>query len=139
MEEAHRLSSLAARELKRLRRWEDEFGHVGSQEKTWKVMLQLYLSWLEGEDGMTVKSLWLYSGLPETTALRMFKMLEKEGHLRKIRNPEDSRSFLIALSPELTERIARYLGSVALNREQREAAAIRARENVVEIPRQASG
>jgi len=121
MERPRTLSSLAARELRRASQWENEFGHIGPQEKVWKVLLQLYLTNLDGDLGLTVKSLWLYSGLPETTALRTFKLLEKQGHLQKIRNPEDSRSFLITLSSDLASRIEHYLETVARNRENRQA------------------
>lgn len=102
------LKSLVKWELNRSSLWQKEFGHVGSQEKIWKILLELYVC-AEEETGLTVKSLWLSSGLPETTALRTFKIMEKQGHLMRIRNPQDSRSFLIVLSMDLRERIERYL------------------------------
>ncbi|WP_460102436.1 hypothetical protein [Qipengyuania sp. 483] len=53
--------------------------------------------------------MWLGSGLPETTALRTLKMLEREGHLQRVRNPDDYRSFIMVLSPGLKKRVERYL------------------------------
>ena len=98
----------AARESLRTRQWENDFGHVGPQDKVWRILLELFLA-SENGGGLTVKSLWVSSGLPETTALRTLKMMEREGHLLRVRNPEDFRSFIIVLSEDLKQRIARYL------------------------------
>jgi DNA-binding MarR family transcriptional regulator len=98
----------AAHELLRAEKWDREFGHIGPQEKIWRILLELYIASEHG-GGLTVKSIWLGSGLPETTALRVLKMMETGGHLLRVRNPEDYRSFIIVLSDELKQRVERYL------------------------------
>jgi hypothetical protein len=53
----------AAHELLRAEKWDREFAHIGPQEKIWRILLELYIA-AENRGGLTVKSIWLGSGLP---------------------------------------------------------------------------
>jgi len=78
----------------------------------WDMVLDLFDCELSGRP-VSVSSLCLASGVPQTTALRRINLLVKKGLFIRRDDPEDGRRVLIQLSPEANIAIRRYCSELA--------------------------
>ena len=75
--------------------------HLGSdfdQDPAWTMMLELAWGELQGND-ISVTSLCIGSGAPDTTALRYMKVLEEDGYLARRPDERDGRRTFVHLTP----------------------------------------
>lgn len=86
-------------------------------EPAWDMLLDLYLSHVAGRS-VAVSSLCIASGVPTTTALRLVRVLEKEGLLLRERDRDDGRRSFVKLSVPAREKIDLLLRRVIDRSEQ---------------------
>jgi hypothetical protein len=81
-------------------------------EPAWDILLDLYIAQAEGYD-VSVSSACIGSAAPATTGLRWLGVLQDEGLVQRINDPEDQRRVLVRLSPAAIEAMERYFSEVA--------------------------
>lgn len=81
------------------------------KEPAWNMLLDLALN-SDGYRPVSVTSLCLASGAPDTTALRYIALLERHGLIERRAHPSDRRSDLLRLTSEGAALVARYLGAL---------------------------
>ena len=84
------------------------FGPSLAQDAVWNMLLELLVARLD-HSSVSIKCLWVASGLPATTALRWVKYLEESGHVVRRNDPSDGRRQLMALEDGLALRIMEFL------------------------------
>jgi FixJ family two-component response regulator/DNA-binding MarR family transcriptional regulator len=82
-------------------------------EALWFMLMDLYQSQCTGQK-VSISSLCLSSGIPQTTALRRIEDLVARGLVRRVPDPTDRRRAFVELSDEGHGRISRFLDSVSL-------------------------
>lgn len=82
-------------------------------EALWFMLLELYQSHCTGQR-VSISSLCLSSGIPQTTALRRIDDLVARELVRRVPDPTDRRRAFVELSDEGLARISRFLDSVML-------------------------
>lgn len=82
-------------------------------EALWFMLLDLYQSQGTGQR-VSISSLCLSSGIPQTTALRRIEDLVARGLVRRVPDPTDRRRAFVELSDDGNGRISRFLDSIAL-------------------------
>ncbi|MBI1246058.1 MAG: response regulator [Alphaproteobacteria bacterium] len=82
-------------------------------EALWFMLLELYQSQCTGER-VSISSLCLSSGIPQTTALRRIEDLVARELVRRVPDPTDRRRAFVELSDEGHARISRFLDSISL-------------------------
>lgn len=81
------------------------------QEPAWDMLLHLFIQQERGER-VPISNLSLASCVPQTTALRWIKVLEKEGLICSWPSKSDARVRYIGLTPETHARMIHYLDRV---------------------------
>ena len=76
-------------------------------DPTWSMLLDLYKSELKKER-LSVSSLCLGSGVPETTALRYLRLLEVRGYIERLPDLNDKRRVHVVLSRAAFAKLAGY-------------------------------
>jgi DNA-binding MarR family transcriptional regulator len=66
-------------------------------EASWDMLLELYDADFTGRR-ISVSSLCFASGVPQTTALRWIKILEREGQIKRTPDPRDGRRYFVELT-----------------------------------------
>lgn len=94
------------------------FGQSTFAEPTWDVLLDLFIRQIEGRS-TTVSSACIAASVPTTTALRCIESLHQANLVRRVRNPADSRSRLLELTPAAIDMMVRYLRDVHAKRSVR--------------------
>lgn len=80
-------------------------------EPAWDMLLALFCA-NAACHRLSVTSLCLASGAPQTTALRWIDSLHERGLTRRVKNPLDARVVFIELEPEGKARMLAYLEDV---------------------------
>ncbi|BBK42038.1 hypothetical protein STVA_20580 [Allostella vacuolata] len=91
-------------------------------DPAWDMLLDLTLAKLSNKE-ISVSSVCLAAGVPQSTALRRLQDLERSGLVRRRRDRDDRRRIFVELTEDAMQRILRYLGviSMAPPREQKSA------------------
>lgn len=76
-------------------------------EPAWDILLDLYIAQAEGHS-VSVSSACIGSAAPATTGLRWLGVLQEEGLVQRVNDPEDQRRVLVLLSPEGIKCMERY-------------------------------
>ena len=89
-------------------------------DPAWDMLLDLTLAKLSSKE-ISVSSVCLAAGVPQSTALRRLQDLEQSGLVRRRRDRDDRRRIFVELTDDAMQRILRYLGviSMAQPREQK--------------------
>ena len=82
-------------------------------EPAWDMMLDLLKADIVGQR-VSVSSLCMASGVPQTTALRWINELVGEGHFVRKKDPNDRRRVYVELAPELRRSLKRYFATTPL-------------------------
>ena len=96
--------------LRRLR--EEVFPSGLFADPAWDMLLDLYGAHI-AQHRVPVSSLCVAAEVPATTALRWIGKLDREGLIRRERDPHDARRVFISLQPEAVELMRNYFGRVA--------------------------
>ncbi|WP_374441030.1 response regulator [Stella sp.] len=91
-------------------------------DPAWDMLLDLTLAKLSSKE-ISVSSVCLAAGVPQSTALRRLQDLEQSGLVRRRRDRDDRRRIFVELTEDAMQRILRYLSviSLAQPREQKGA------------------
>ncbi|PKP96932.1 MAG: hypothetical protein CVT76_05640 [Alphaproteobacteria bacterium HGW-Alphaproteobacteria-15] len=81
-------------------------------DPAWAILLDLYRCKLIGVK-VSVSDACLASDVPESTALRYLKMMEKRGLLSRTPDPADKRRMWLSLSSAGCEALSRFLRQIA--------------------------
>lgn len=90
-------------------------------EASWDMLLELYDAEFTGRK-VSVSSLCFASGVPQTTALRWIKVLEREGQIKRTPDPRDGRRYFMELTDDARGALHRTFGALKFP----EAAAVEA-------------
>lgn len=99
---------LARRALRRRIVRREHFGPELAQDGVWNMLLELLAARSDGSQ-LSIKCLWLSSGLPHSTSLRWINHLVARGYVTRSEDPADGRRQFIALGDPLAERIATFI------------------------------
>lgn len=102
------VASLIRRVLHRRASRLAHFGPLLAHDAVWNMLLELLAARVD-HGVVSIKCLWVASGLPATTALRWVKHLEDSGHIIRRDDPEDGRRQLMTISDELASRVLEFL------------------------------
>lgn len=94
--------------IKIRKRREDYFGADLFGEPAWDMLLDLYLSELQGRR-VSISSLTIASNVPATTALRWIQKLIDVGLLQKKADPLDARRYWASLTERGTQKMRMFL------------------------------
>ncbi|ROQ02005.1 winged helix DNA-binding protein [Stella humosa] len=91
-------------------------------DPAWDMLLDLTLAKLSSKE-ISVSSVCLAAGVPQSTALRRLQDLERSGLVRRRRDRDDRRRIFVELTEDAMQRILRYLGVISMSppREQKGA------------------
>lgn len=82
-------------------------------DPAWDMLLDLTLARLSNKE-ISVSSVCLAAGVPQSTALRRLQDLEQSGLVRRRRDRDDRRRIFVELTEDAMQRILRYLGVISL-------------------------
>lgn len=77
-------------------------------DPTWAILLDLYQSEMLGKQ-LSVTSICLGSGVPNTTALRYLRILEKREYILRVSDDTDRRRIFVRLTQRAREAMVSYL------------------------------
>lgn len=92
---------------------QEYFPALELSEPVWDMLLDLFVSDFDGHK-VSISSLCVAAGTPESTALRWIATMQTTGYFIREPDPHDGRRSFIKLSPELSDPLRRYL--VAMRR-----------------------
>lgn len=81
-------------------------------EPAWDILLDLYIAQAQGHE-VSVSSACIGSAAPPTTGLRWLGVLQEEGLVERIKDPNDQRRILVRLTPLGREKMDSYFAIVA--------------------------
>lgn len=84
------------------------------QDPAWTMLLELAWADLQGVK-VSVTSLCIASGAPDTTALRYLKLLENEELVARRPDPKDGRRSWISMTPVAREKLAKMMQELRRN------------------------
>ena len=79
-----------------------------AQDGVWNMLLELLAGRAEGK-AISIKCLWVASGLAHSTSLRWVNYLVARGHVTRSGDPTDGRRQFIELGESLAMDIARFI------------------------------
>lgn len=82
-------------------------------DPAWDMLLDLTLARLSNKE-ISVSSVCLAAGVPQSTALRRLQDLEQSGLVRRRRDRDDRRRIFVELTDDAMQRILRYLSVISL-------------------------
>lgn len=82
-------------------------------DPAWDMLLDLTLAKLSNKE-ISVSSVCLAAGVPQSTALRRLQDLERSGLIRRRRDRDDRRRIFVELTEDAMQRILRYLGVISM-------------------------
>ena len=82
-------------------------------DPAWDMLLDLTLAKLSSKE-ISVSSVCLAAGVPQSTALRRLQDLERSGLVRRRRDRDDRRRIFVELAEDAMQRILRYLGVISM-------------------------
>jgi DNA-binding MarR family transcriptional regulator len=80
-------------------------------EASWDMLLELYDAEFTGRR-VSVSSLCYASGVPQTTALRWIKVLEREGQIKRVPDAQDGRRYFLELTEDARRALHRTFGAL---------------------------
>lgn len=109
---ADAITAVEVSETIRARRRRDEFfkAHLFA-DPAWDILLDLYLSYLEGRTDV-VSSVCVAAAVPATTALRWIGALEGEGLVVRLPDESDRRRVMVRLTTDALARIEAYFAAI---------------------------
>jgi hypothetical protein len=84
------------------------FPAVEFSEPVWDMVLDLFVSDFDGHK-VSISSLCVAAGIPESTALRWIGLMQAAGYFIRHPDPYDGRRSFITLSPGLSDPLRHYL------------------------------
>lgn len=98
--------------LRRLRaRRNDALGTQAFRDPVWDMALDLLVAQGRRQD-VSVSSLCVGSGVPQTTALRHIERMEAAGLIERHPDPNDQRRIFVRLKPDVTPRLEQILDNM---------------------------
>ena len=89
------------------------FGSDLDQDPSWTMLLELAWADLQGRE-ISITSLCIGSGSPDTTALRYIKILEDDGFIARTPDKHDRRRSFVYLTPSGRKALAEMLGELRI-------------------------
>lgn len=106
------LDRLVKKILRMRRRREDAFGSKLFGEPAWDMLLEMYAA-EQVQQKLSVSGACYASAVPPTTGLRWVVRLEKEGWVRRVRDPADGRRSWVVLTDRGSQVMRNYLSEMA--------------------------
>jgi DNA-binding MarR family transcriptional regulator len=106
------LSRLVKKILRLRRRRENAFGNDLFGEPAWDMLLEMYAA-EQAQHKLSVSGTCYASAVPPSTALRWIVRLEKEGWVRRIKDPADGRRSWVVLTDRASQVMRDYLSEMA--------------------------
>lgn len=101
-------AALARRALRRRVERRRRFGSALAQDGVWNMLLELLVGRAEGR-AISIKCLWVASGLAHSTSLRWVNYLVDRGYVMRSDDPTDGRRQFIELGESLASDIALFI------------------------------
>jgi hypothetical protein len=101
-------AALARRALRRRVERRQLFGPALAQDGVWNMLLELLAGKAEGR-AISIKCLWVASGLAHSTSLRWVNYLVARGHVTRSGDPTDGRRQFIELGESLARDMALFI------------------------------